>query len=323
MHVEWAMDNHRMRALSLVVSLTVLGGCSLGPLYGGSPQPSPSVAPAQSVVPSPSVAPSPSEPSSSPAPSSAPVTGQDQALVRIENTGGFVPQEWLFTHYPVAVLYADGQLITQGATPDIYPGPALPGLVVTRLTQAGIAEILQAAEQAVLSGPDRTLGQPMPDVGQTIFTVVYADGTTHETTLYPEMGQPSPDPEIQALLDFESLLVDPHASLPDGDVGNDQPYDSARLRLISRPGSRDESPYQSLVTVKDWPLETLATMGRPLQQFGAEYRCVAISGDDLVTLLPDVQASNQLTLWRSDGKLYALIFHPLLPDDPDCPASDP
>jgi hypothetical protein len=243
--------------------------------------------------------------------------------VRIENTGGFVPQEWLFTHYPVAVLYADGRLITQGATPEIYPGPALPSLIQTDLTPQGIADVLQAARQAGLTGPDRKLGQPVPDVGQVVFTVAYPDGSSNQTTLYPQFDQTSPDPGVQALLDFESLLMNPRASMADQVVGSDQPYDFDRLQVISRPGSRQDAPDPSLVTVKDWPLGSLATLGVPLARFGGDYRCVAISGDDLAKLLPRVQASNQLTLWRSGGQLYSVIFHPLLPDDPDCPTPNP
>jgi hypothetical protein len=242
--------------------------------------------------------------------------------VRIENTGGFVPQEWLFTHYPIALLYADGRLITQGAVPEIYPGPALPSLIETRISQSGIGAILQSAREAGLTGPDRKLGQLMPDVGQTVFTVVYPDSGTHRTTLYPQFGQDSPDPAIQALLDFESLLLNPRASMADQVVGSDEPYAFDRLRVISRPGSRQDAPEPSLVTVRDWPLGSLATLGEPLQQFGADYRCALVSGDDLATLLPDVQASNQLTLWRSGGQLYSAIYHPLLPDDPDCPATN-
>ena len=239
--------------------------------------------------------------------------------MRVEHTGGFVPQESLLTHYPMAVLYADGRLITQGAVPAIYPGPALPSLIQTQLTQAGVADILQAARTAGLSGPNQKLGEPMPDVGQLVFTVVYPDGTSHQTTLYPQLGEPSPSPDVQALLDFESLLTDPRASMPDQVLGSDQPYNFDRLRVISRPGSRQNAPDPSLVTVKDWPLGSLATIGAPISQFGADYRCIAVSGVNLATLLPDVQASNQATLWKSDGQLYSVIFHPLLPDDPDCP----
>lgn len=240
--------------------------------------------------------------------------------MRVEHTGGFVPQESLLTHYPMAVLYADGRLITQGAVPAIYPGPALPSLIQTQLTQAGVADILQAARTAGLSGPNQKLGEPMPDVGQIVFTVVYPDGASHQTTLYPQFGEPSPSPDVQAVLDFESMLTNPRASLPNQVVGSDQPYNFDRLRVISRPGSRQGAPDPSLVTVKDWPLGSLATMGQQILQFGAAYRCAAVTGSDLATLLAQVQASNQLTLWRSAGHLYSVIFHPLLPDDPDCPA---
>lgn len=313
------MRNQLVRTLVIAVTATALGACALAPLSSQSPEASasPSPAPSASAAPTPTATPFPSATPSAASPSPAP----DQALVRIEHTGGFVPQESLFTHYPMAVLYADGRLITQGAVPAIYPGPALPSLIQTRITPAGVADILQAARQAGLSGPDRKLGQPMPDVGQVVFTIVYPNGDTHRTTLYPQFGESSPSPDMQAVLDFASLLTDPRASLPGQVVGGDQPYDFDRLRVISRATSRNNSPDPSLVTVKNWPLDSLATIGQELQQFGATYRCVAVDGSDLATLLPQVQAANQLTLWKSDGQLYSVIFHPLLPDDPDCPAA--
>jgi len=48
--------------------------------------------------------------------------------VRIEMTGGFIPIEMTYSHYPLAALYADGRLIEPGAQPAIYPGPAIPTL---------------------------------------------------------------------------------------------------------------------------------------------------------------------------------------------------
>ncbi len=305
--------------LAIAVTLT-FAGCALAPLDGGSPSPSgvptPSAPPTQSAQPSPSASPSPT-----PEPSGSAIPDPNLAIVRIADVGGFVPPQMTLNRYPVAVLYADGRLITQGAQPDIYPGAALPSLIETRLTAAGVAQVLEWARQAGLVGPAQTLGTPVPDVGETDFTIVYPDGQ-HMTTLYPIMGSQSPDPAIQALLDFESKFMDIHSSLPATDVGPDGPYQWDRLRVMSYPQALGASPDPSLVQVEDWPLASLATLGEPMT-VGNDYRCAAISGSDLATLRPMLEQSNQLTLWRSDGQTYALMSHPLLPDDRACPSVQP
>jgi hypothetical protein len=48
-------------------------------------------------------------------------------------------------------------------------------------------------------------------------------------------------------------------------------------------------------------------------------RCGVVSGGELATLLPALQAANQLTYWRSDGVTYQLTLRPLLPDESGCP----
>jgi hypothetical protein len=68
----------------------------------------------------------------------------------------------------------------------------------------------------------------------------------------------------------------------------------------------------------DWPLtEPLATFGRPVPDQPA-LRCGTVSGDDLHTLRPLFEQSNELTPWRSDGTSYTLILRPLLPDESGC-----
>jgi len=237
--------------------------------------------------------------------------------VRIEMTGGFIPIEMTYSHYPLAALYADGRLIEPGAQVMIYPGPALPSLAETQISAAGIATILDWARQAGLSGPDRQLGQPVPDVGQTEYTITYPDGTSHTTVLYPQFGDASPDPAIKQVLDFQAKLLDVASSLPADEVGQSGAYGWDRLRVMWRPWSADKQSDASSVTVKDWPLTSLATLGQPLPD--GVFRCAAFSGQDLATLQPDLEGANELTLWKSDDQLYAAIFHPLLPDDTDCP----
>jgi hypothetical protein len=89
----------------------------------------------------------------------------NHAVVRIEYVGGFIPPDMTLRRYPTAVLYDDGRLITQGAQIEIYPGPALPSLIETDISSAGVAKILDWAREAGRVGPDRLLGRSCPTWG--------------------------------------------------------------------------------------------------------------------------------------------------------------
>lgn len=220
--------------------------------------------------------------------------------------------------YPTVVLYSDGRLITQGPQIELYPGPALPNLVVTQLSQHGVDQVLQWAAEAGLTGEDQVLGRPIPDAGLNVFTIVTADGT-HTTSVADLSGS---DPATAAVRQFQDVMLNLRAWLAAdiaGDIaGDDTPYHYDRLRMISWPADANSIPDPSLSTTRDWPLASLATLGQPMN-IGDGYRCVAITGDDLATLRPLLEESNELTLWKSDDQLYQLILHPLLPDDEDCP----
>jgi hypothetical protein len=305
--------------LPLAVSAVVAIGCSslgaspspsLAPTE--SPGPTASPAPTPSAVPSATPAPSPtSSPSPVPSPSSTPAA--DQLVVKIELVGGFVGPATLIGRYPTLALYGDGRLITQGAVDMIYPGPALPSLLVTQLTPAGVVQVLEWATEAGLAGPDRTLGEPVPDLPAEVFTVVR--GTSVHTTSV--LGLSSTDPDIAAAHDFESRLLAVRNNLPNDVVGPDQPYEWDRLQIMATPTTPDDLPDPQLVTIVDWPLAPLATIGAawPL---GSDSRCALVEGADLATLRPLLDTANQATLWKSDGQTYAVVLHPLLPDGVAC-----
>lgn len=217
--------------------------------------------------------------------------------------------------YPTVALYADGRLIMQGPQIEMYPGPALPNLQVTHLSQHGIDQLLAWAAEAGLEGEDRFLGRPMMDAGVTMFTIVRADGT-HVTSVSDMSGS---DPETAAVRRFQDIMTSAAAWVPDDVVGADEPYAFDRLRLIAFPADPLNNPDPGLTSELDWPLgESLATIGTSWGE-PASYRCAELSGEDIAQMLPLFAHANELTLWRSGDELYQLYLHPLLPDDEACP----
>jgi hypothetical protein len=246
-----------------------------------------------------------------PSPSVLPSPSTVVAVLKIEQVGGMIGPSITLNRYPTVALYADGRLIMLGPQIELYPGPALPNLQVTQLTPAGVQQVLDWAAEAGLQGEDRFLGQPMPDAGTTLFTVVRGQET--HTSSVADMS--SDDQAIGALRQFQDVVSNIRQWLPAEDiVGDDQPYAWDALQILATPADPASMPDPALVTIVDWPLASLATIG---VDAGGQ-RCAVIEGADLDTLRPPLETANELTMWRSDDQVYSVQLHPLLPDDPGC-----
>lgn len=251
--------------------------------------------------------------------------GEGEMVLLIEQGGGLVPREMLVTSLPLLAVYGDGTVVTQGPVPAIYPGPALPNLRQSTITEAGIQALLAKADGAGLLAGDASYGDaPVADAPTTIFRVT-ASGQTHTTSVYA-LGIADPPASADAaerearqrlsrFLNEATSLLD---WLPAGDVTvRDAEYEIERLRLVTRPtgastATPDVQPGQS-----DWPLTT------PLAEFGEPYwlpvtRCGVVEGDGLDALLPVLRQANTLTEWRSGDATWALFPRPLLPHESGC-----
>jgi hypothetical protein len=249
--------------------------------------------------------------------------GPNQLVLRVETGGGFVAPSFAMQQVPAFSLYGDGTWIAPGVQPEIYPGPALPSLIATPITEEGVQAILRAAGDAGLfwSVDYTDMGSVgISDMPTTTFTVV-AGGRTSITRVYalgalttrPQRMSPDEFAARKALLSFSNSLGDPGSLLPRGSVGAGGPFTPGGLMIFVdsyRPQGGLTEP------VIRWPL-------RPgLAGFGvtstAGLACGTVTGEDLTTLLPLVQKANQLTPWTSGGTRYALTFRPLLPDETGC-----
>jgi hypothetical protein len=254
-------------------------------------------------------------------------TGADDLVLRIDTSGGFVPVEWSLRNVPGVSIYGDGRMIVTGPVIEIYPGPALPNLQVTRLTEEALQAILAAAEDAGLLDGDASYDYPcVADVPTTTFTVS-ANGTTSTTSAYAlgfdaatgatgACGGMQVDTEARAQLnDFAMKVGDVRSWLPAGSYSAEEPYLPTEMRVYVGDARRDPELQQVPI---EWPLET------PLAQFGeadrnlADLRCGVVAGADLAAVLPLAQQANELTPWTSDGERYGLTFRPLLPDEHGC-----
>lgn len=251
-------------------------------------------------------------------------TGPDDLVLRIELIGGFLPIEYDLVRLPGLSIYGDGRMIVEGPTIEIYPGPALPNMLVSRLTEEALQAIFAEAEAAGLLGGDASYDQMcVADAPTTRFTVV-ADGTRHVVSAYAlEVAGAGPtatcgEEDVEArrrLSRFQARIGDLRSWLPDGSVGPEGSYIPSELRFfVSRYRGEPDLPQ----TTMPWPLPD--PLGRDAaSEPGTEpYRCDSVAGDDAASLLEAASSANQLTPWDSGGREYRVLFRPLLPDEHGC-----
>src|SRR5690242_1214046 len=94
----------------------------------------------------------------------------DTLVVRVEQIGGFLPAGHQLTRLPTISVYADGRVITEGPQASVYPGRALPNVLVRRISPAD-ARLLARRTVAAGVGTAGDLGAPgITDVPTTRFT---------------------------------------------------------------------------------------------------------------------------------------------------------
>jgi hypothetical protein len=257
--------------------------------------------------------------SGGPESTSAASTGANDLVLRSESYGGFVPPAQVLGKLPGISVYGDGRVISEGPIPAIYPGPALPNVLVQRITPELVQEMVREGVAAgVRNGAD--LGRPsVADAPITRITVVTADGPQVVTADALSEAQ-TDDPRLSAaqrqarakLAAYETKLSglttrpgmpEPTAYEPAGVVVFASPY--------TAPTGLPASP------AKAWPGPAL-----PGADIDATTKagCVAVTGPQKDQVLAAAKAANAITPWTAGSARWHLIFRPLLPDESGCAA---
>lgn len=253
-------------------------------------------------------------------------TGRHDLILRVTLEGGFVTPEANLSRLPIFSLFGDGTYVIEGPVPAIYPPPALPNLQAGRLTEEGIQHILRQARDAGLLDGDRTYGPgPIFDAATTVFTI-NAGGHSFVTRVTDLSGESNPDMDATEraaraeLVAFVGNL--PSSGMPlaaELIAESERAFAIDRLQLIVIP---DDSPYAPPVpedirlAAFAWPLASdLATFGAELDVLPGT-RIGVVEGAELPVLLAELQQTNTLTRWLSNGEAYVLIAVPLMPDAP-------
>ncbi len=248
----------------------------------------------------------------------------DAVVLRVELVGGFVTPETTLTRLPLHSLYADGRLLTVGPVPAVYPGPALPNVLVQALDPATVRDLV---DHALAAGVAETAGLGtvnVVDVPSTRFTLTTA-AETYVREVYALADQGLGQQQVDDGLTDEQRagraeLRELMATL-DG-LSQQQPrpegYAATSVVAIARPWTEPQGPLDQGMT----PPAPVPWPGPPLPGEPAgvpELGCVTATGDQAAAVLAAAAGANWLTPWATpDGALWSVAFRPLLPDESGC-----
>jgi len=230
-------------------------------------------------------------------------TGADDVIVRIAYEGGFVPVETMFLNLPALLVSGDGHVFVQGPVPEIYPGPLLPNIQVSPVTEAGVQDLLQLAdEHGLLADVTYTNPTNIADAPNTVVEIS-ANGQTFVHNAYALGINEETDPARKALADFVAAATGDWLYGPNPEIGPQEQYASdAFLIRASEVGdyTGDIAP-----TVVDWPADASV-------QLADASECAAVPATEVADLFAN---ANQLTYFAEDGITYQVTVKPQLPGD--------
>jgi hypothetical protein len=251
----------------------------------------------------------------------------DALILRVSSSGGFVGPGWDFANAPSFSLQGDGRVIVPVALPTVYPGPALPGINVRKLTEAGIQAVLAEVIGTGLFAADhdyRGAQGCVMDASDTIFTL-HAAGRDETVTVYglgtlsgggcPGMSS-SELKAHEALVRLADRLGWPENWLPEAAwVDSWQPFHPDAMRLIVRNADQDQPDGSGIASqLLPWPAGSdPATFGDDTR---TGTRCGVVSGADSETWYSLLREANQLTRFTRGDHRYAVQVRFLLPDEP-------
>jgi predicted small lipoprotein YifL len=236
-------------------------------------------------------------------------------VLRVEVTGGFVSPSATAGRLPLVSIYADGRVISEGPTIDIYPAPALPNLQERHIDPSEVQHLVDSALAAGVADTSDLGSPPIADATTTRITLVTAENTyvreayaltegASETTGLTE-AQRAARAELSDLVD---TLTGPTA-----DSGDTVAYAPTAMAALA---SAWVDPQDGL-TQPEVPWPGPALPGEPLGM--PDLTCVTVTGDQQQALVSAAGTANAATPWVTpDGTRWTVTLRPLLPDESSC-----
>ncbi len=248
-------------------------------------------------------------PDSTTPPSSLP-DHSDSPLVIVADEGGFVPVEFLIQRMPRFVVMQDGRLFYQGPIPEIFPGPALPNILVGRLDAQTVGLVQSIVDDmglpAITDEANREAADRVADASDTVVTY-FDDAGSHRFSVYALGLVSHTDARVQQVAKLMTLLDGASATI------EAEPYVPERLQVSVSDQLPGFDP--QFKNVLPWPLEADPRDGAP---GFLEWPCSVVEGDDATVLYEALASANQTTTWEVDGTELGIYVRPLLPHESGC-----
>ncbi|OGO56821.1 MAG: hypothetical protein A2V85_13590 [Chloroflexi bacterium RBG_16_72_14] len=244
-------------------------------------------------------------------------TGADDIVLRYDESGGFVPVEFLAAHVPYFTLYGDGTVVFVSNEPVVFREnqPAIGQSIRTaKLSEAQIQDLIEfALADGGLAIAREQYDNPMVADAPTAVFEINADGDS-KTVSVMALGidaEPGPDTAIK------TTLAKLGERLRDFDAGGSlasQPYAPAAYRGILLEAAGVQG-----VNVRDWPWPelALADFNLPADASVLQQRTRVLTPSEAEAVdVAGFEAGVQSGLYyRVDDVLYSFVLRPLLPDE--------
>jgi len=245
---------------------------------------------------------------------SEPAAGEGLVL-RVEYTGGFVSPAATAARLPLVSVYADGRVISEGPTPAIYPGPALPNLQERHIDQSTVQDLVDRALAAGVADTADLGSPPIADATSTRITLVTAKHTYVREAYALTEGATENRGLTEAQRAARAKLGDVLDTLtgPTADSGDTVAYAPTAIAALATPWV---DPQDGLAQPEvPWPGPALP--GEPLGM--PDLTCATAIGDQEHALASAAGSANAVTPWVTpDGSRWTVTLRPLLPDESSC-----
>ncbi|SDH15048.1 hypothetical protein [Klenkia brasiliensis] len=235
----------------------------------------------------------------------------DALVLRVVETGGSGPG-FDPAPLPFVTVHRDGRVLSLGPVAAIYPPFAWPNVQLHRVDDAVLAELVQAAQDAGVTGT-ADLGDPqIADARTTSITLVNDQGTTTRDVpaLREGIGAPSLTAEQTAARRALVALVDRLRDL--ATTGRPESYRPTAVAAVARPWTPVDGPLPEQPAVS-WPGPAL-----PGEPIAPGVGCALATGEQAAALVRAATSASTLTPWTDGGRTWAVTFRPLLPHESGC-----
>ncbi len=243
--------------------------------------------------------------------------GPTDVVLQVGEGGGFVAPQFAVRQIPSFTLLGDGTVLTPGAVPEIFPGPAVAPIFKAKLNEEEVQALLRRATDAGLmdtTAPDYgDMGSVgIADAGTTTVTI-HAGGADHSVAAYAlstDGGSGLSAAQVAARKALSAFV----AELP-SPSGATAYAPSSYTAYIGKPTSTPQAGASPVV----WPgAGDLATIG---SSSPTDMRCVEVTGVDATALGEALAKANDQTQWvasSSTNATFSLTVRPGIPGDVGC-----